>query len=189
MGERSKSLILFVLGLIFLFCWAAGCAVSREVRPSPGGSKPPAESGQKETRERITLYFGDRQAQWLVPEEREVIRKGEPLEEIVVRELIKGPAGKDLHRSIPEGAQLLSLTVAGGVARVNFSREFQTKHWGGSTGESFTVYSVVNSLTRLEGIDKVLFLVEGEKIESLAGHMDLTEPLGPSKTLIKKQSP
>ncbi|MCL6610587.1 MAG: GerMN domain-containing protein [Peptococcaceae bacterium] len=177
--------IIFFLLMLAMLCPAPGCG-GRGAVPSPGQSPPPAGPDPKETPVRVTLYFSDSQARWLVPEVREVAGSGVPVEQIVVRELIRGPAVKGLQRTIPEGTRLISLNVANGVARVNFSREFQARHWGGSAGETFTIYSVVNSLTELEGIKKVEFLVEGKRLESLAGHMDLTGPVEPDRSLIKK---
>ena len=48
-----------------------------------------------------------------------------------------------------------------------------------------TIYSIVNSLTKLDGIHKVQLLVEGQKIETLAGHFDTSEPLEPDNNLVK----
>ncbi|MFZ5631995.1 MAG: GerMN domain-containing protein [Bacillota bacterium] len=196
-GRKEKAraggrLILVFIGVLALLWSAAGCG-SRDAKPAPGPNQPPAAENQppisaspKDTPVKVTLYFSDSQADKLVPEEREVVKKGDSLEEIIVKELIKGPTGKGLLKTIPESARLLSLSVVDGVAYVNFSREIQTRHWGGSSGETMTVYSVVNSLARLDGIKKVQFLVEGKKVESLLGHMDTSEPLAPNQSLVKQ---
>ena len=47
-----------------------------------------------------------------------------------------------------------------------------------------TVYSIVNSLTQFEDIEKVQILIAGEEIETLAGHMDLAYPLERDESLI-----
>lgn len=185
-GKLRINTILAVICLGAAALFLAGCGGSREAKPAPVQNQPPAKVAPKEATVKIILYFSDSQADKLVPEEREVVSGGRPLEEIIVRELIKGPAKKGLIKTIPESARLLSLSVKDGVAYVNFSGEIQTKHWGGSAGESMTVYSVVNSLTRLEGIKKVQFLVEGKKVESLLGHLDTTEPIAPDRSLIKQ---
>jgi spore germination protein GerM len=69
---------------------------------------------------------------------------------------------------------------------VDFSRELLTSHWGGSMGEIMTVYSVVNTLASLPGIEQVKFLVEGEEIETLTGHLDISEPVEPDWDLAQK---
>lgn len=56
------------------------------------------------------------------------------------------------------------------------SGDFVVKHTGGSVGEWFTIYSIVNSLTELDNIKKVQFLIEGEKQQDFKGHMDFSKP-------------
>jgi spore germination protein GerM len=153
----------------------------------PGSQKPDISAKPVQTSEKVTLYFGDGQAMYLVPEEREVTRRDETLEEVIIRELIKGPRKAGLTRTIPESAGLLSVSVVDGVAYTNFSKEFKTKHWGGSAGENMTIFSVVNSLAKLPGIKKVQFLLEGEKQESILGHADTSVPIAPDWSLVSGQ--
>ena len=178
-----------VLTVAFFF---SGCGKSPEVKPEAGRPKSNLESARPEisaqpteTKVKVTLYFGDKQAMYLEPEERKVTRGNRALEEVVINELIKGPQNPKLTKTVPQGTKLLSVQVVDGTAYVNFSKEFQRNHWGGSTGEIFTIYSVVSSLARLDGIQKVQFLLEGKKMETLAGHMDLTGPLAPRWDMVK----
>ncbi len=134
----------------------------------------------------ITLYFPDEQAMHVVPEKRDVV-KDEPLEVIVVKELMKGPETPGLTATtIPQEAKLLSLEVKDEIAYVNFSGELIEKHVGGSTGEMMTIVPIVNSLAELPGIKKVQFLVEGKKEKTLAGHVMFNEPFERSEDSIKK---
>ena len=71
------------------------------------------------------------------------------------------------------------------ICFVNFSSEFVTKHSGGSAGEAMTVYSIVNSLTELKNVDKVQFLVEGNKID-VYKHLEFNEPFPRDETWIKQ---
>lgn len=134
----------------------------------------------------VTLYFPDKQAMYVVPEQREVT-KDEPIEETVVKELMKGPKTPDLAKTtIPEEAKLLSVEIKDKIAYVNFSRELVEKHVGGSTGEMMTILPIVNSLTELPQIEKVQFLVEGKKEKTLAGHITFDEAFERSEDYIKK---
>ncbi|NLW07850.1 MAG: GerMN domain-containing protein [Clostridia bacterium] len=175
---------LLAIGLVLLLALAVGgCGRKVGVAPDNGVdiSAEPAPS-----REKVILYFGDKEAMYLLAEERELAKGEEPLAEVIINELIKGPQQAEAVRTIPEGSKLLSLSVEEGVAYVNFSREFQTKHWGGSAGESMTVYSVVNSLAELPDIEKVQFLLEGNKEESILGHIGTASPIEPNWDLVAK---
>jgi len=172
MLRRAAVALLVVLLAVSL---TVGCGRQEGEEPSP-----PEEEGVE-----ITLYFPDEQAERLRPETRLVKLDGEELPFVVVRELLKGPESPDLLASIPAAARLLAVTVRDGVAYVNFSSELRTEHWGGSTGEIMTVYSIVNSLTELPEVQRVKILVEGETVDTLAGHLDLTEPLARDESLLK----
>jgi len=133
----------------------------------------------------LVLYFPDDQAMYLEREERTVeTAEGETYESLAVKALIEGPAVEGHGASIPEGTELLSLEITDGVAYANFSEEFVANHWGGSTGETMTIYSVVNTLTESANVTAVVFMVEGEELESLAGHMDLTGPIERNEDII-----
>jgi len=144
------------------------------------------ETGPKNST-KITLYFADSNAEYLIPEIREIsVTDKEPLEKYVVQELIKGPKEKDLSKTVPPETKLLSIETNEGVCTVSFSKEFQLKHWGGSTGELMTIYSIVNSLTELSHIHKVQFLLEGQKTEVFKEHIIFNEPFERDESLIKK---
>ncbi|PRX17802.1 sporulation and spore germination protein [Orenia metallireducens] len=134
------------------------------------------------TTKEVKLYFSDAQAQYLTAEIRKV--KTNNLYDNVVKELIEGPESEELEMTIPTQTKLLGVEVKERIAIVNFSKEIQTKHWGGSTGETITVYSIVNTLTALDGIDKVQILVEGVKVQTLVGHLELDNPLTFNSNLI-----
>ena len=53
-----------------------------------------------------------------------------------------------------------------------------SKHSGGVLQELLTVYSVVNTLTEnLPAVTSVQLLVDGREPNTLAGHVDLRQPL------------
>jgi spore germination protein GerM len=145
--------------------------------------------GFLEGKREITLFFSDREAEYLVGEKR-AINRGEDTEAAageLIREIIRGPRGQ-LFPTLPSQARLLSFQIdESGVARINFSKAFLRDHPGGSSAEMMTVYSVVNSLTlNFPEIKRVQFLVEGREIETIAGHLSLRQPISPKSDLIRK---
>ncbi len=147
-------------------------------------NKSAPENGETEMlTDEVILYFSTRDAMYLVGEKREVA-----VEEIyfnTVAGLIEGPRASDLSPTIPEEVKLLGIEIKDGTASINFNQALIENHWGGSSGESLTVYSVVNTLTQFPDIDRVQFLIEGEKVETLAGHIYLTEPIDRNEDIIK----
>jgi germination protein M len=132
---------------------------------------------------KIKVYFGNDQGEKLVAESRDVDAHSNLLK-TAIEQLIAGPESKDLIDTIPEGTKLLNLDVINSIAYVNFSSELSSKHWGGSTMESLTIQSIVNTLTQFGDIKKVKILLDGQTAETIAGHLDISQPLTPDSSII-----
>lgn len=134
----------------------------------------------------ITLYFSDSQAMYVVAEKRDVIiAEGDSLEKIIFEELMKGPVGKDLRATIPKDTKLLSISTKAGLCTVNLSSEFVDNSPGGTASERMTLDSVVNSLTELDYVKKVQFLIDGKKREVYT-HAIFDEPFTRNEAGIAK---
>ena len=181
--NRGKILVsLIVLVLIAAAVFAFNPSDKQE---PPNISEP---DNKQFIEQEITLYFGDSQAMFLVPEKRIIeIEKDSPIADAVVTELITGPQNKDLSPTIPQGTRLLSLKIEDRVAYLDFNKEFRENHPGGSSGETMTLISIVNSLTELDSIDEIQILIEGEIYETLAGHWDISKPITRDEKIIQKQ--
>ena len=131
----------------------------------------------------VKLYFSTSDAMYLDTEDRTV--KGRNIYLETVNALIKGPITSDLVKTIPDDVEVLNISKNNDTIQVDFSEEIITNHWGGSSGEILTVYSIVNTLTQFEGIKRVEVLVEGKEVETLVGHMDLSVPIESNQDIIK----
>jgi germination protein M len=129
----------------------------------------------KETVE-VNLYFSDSQAMYLVPEKRKISQVPSLTRQAVI-ELIKGPENSDFYPTIPEGTQVNEVYIVDDIVYIDLSEEIFKNHPGGSSGELMTVYSIVNTLTEIPPIKGVQILVEGNEMESLVGHVDISMPL------------
>lgn len=145
----------------------------------------PSTTLGKSTLQIVKLYFSDKNAEKLMLEEREIeVNPNISLEKYIVEQLILGPEDPDLLPTVPIEATIKDIETKDGICYVDLSNEFRTKHGGGSTGETFTIYSIVNSLTELPNIKKVQFLIEGEKQQEFKGHYDFSSPFEREETLI-----
>jgi len=134
----------------------------------------------------ITLYFSDSQAMYVVAEKRDVtLAEGDSIEKAIFQELMKGPAGKDLRATIPKDTRLLSISTKDRLCTVNLSSEFVDNSPGGTASEKMTLDSVVNSLTELDNVNKVQFLIDGKKREVYT-HAIFDEPFSRNEAGISK---
>lgn len=71
-----------------------------------------------------------------------------------------------LETQIPD-AQLLGLDISGGVATVDLNSEFQSG--GGSLSMRMRVAQVVYTLTQFDSVDGVLFMLDGQPVDTIGG--------------------
>ncbi len=190
--KRGKHFfVILLVAALLLVAWSVtpGCGME-EPAPPPD---PPAEENDLDNQElekdnsgetnaadeEIILYFANGQADRLLQETRQVVVTDRDINVVILEELIKGPQDPELGRTVPEDTRVNQVEVEAGLAYADFSEELRTSHWGGSTGEILTVYSIVNTLAERPEIDRVQFIIDGEEIETLAGHIELSEPLDP----------
>jgi len=79
------------------------------------------------------------------------------------------PEGEGLLPGVPAGTRVLTQFQQGTELILNLSPEFQDSSQGGLVGSFATLYSLVNSLTSLPGIDEVRFLVSNQEVLTFRG--------------------
>ena len=119
----------------------------------------------------IALYFTGKDSDKLYRTSRTVkVADQQPIEYYIVSGLIKGPAEKEYESVIDRKTELISVDTEDDVCFVNFSSSFVEKNSGDKA--QLAVYSVVNSLTELNNINRVQFLIDGKKVHKF-GDMDI----------------
>lgn len=112
----------------------------------------------------ITLYFANEKGDMLLEYDKAVeISNNVSLEQLVIESLITGPLREGYYPTIPEGTTLKKISIKDGVCYVDLSVEFNNTL--NSCMDTTTIYSVVNSLCELPTINRVQFLINGEKQE------------------------
>ena len=140
----------------------------------------------KSTEQIVKLYFSNEDATALRSEPR-IIKTSEEFDRVklllvVMEELIAGPTISGLNRTIPTEVKVLSIDLSGETVIINFSEEMHTQHWGGATGESMTINSIVNTLTEFAYIKEVKMMVTGEPMT--VEHIVLEDPVRRNESII-----
>lgn len=99
-----------------------------------------------------------------------------------VNALIAGPTPDEqagtppIYGGLPTGTELLGLTIADGVARVDMSAEFDEPT--GTYGELANLSQLVFTLTQFPTVEEVVLMIEGDQIQYFGGHgFDVTPSL------------
>lgn len=188
----------FVLWLVVILFLVAGCAnditTTADAPQSPGvnDNKAAGQLSQSETaaelsadKMRLILYFPTKDAMHLQPEEVVLAYNDHPAK-TAIETLIKGPSNKKLVNIFPVNTKLRGIKVKDRVAYVDFDNALLKNSQGGSSAEQLLVASIVNTLTEFEHIEKVQILIQGKVVDTIWGHMDVSEPLSRSEKIIKR---
>lgn len=132
----------------------------------------------------VVLYFASADGEALEAEVRSIPRQ-EGIARATVNQLISGPKADGLLPTIPAATILEDINIKDGVCIVDFSEELRSDHPGGLKSEQLTVYSIVNTLSQFDSVNQVRILVDGKAVESLAGHVDVSEAMAPYDSLVK----
>jgi germination protein M len=81
----------------------------------------------------------------------------------------------------PKGARLLGATIRDGMLQLNFSSELTQNFEGGSDDEAALVNAITSTAGSFPNIERVQILVDGKPIESLGGHIDLSQAIPVSR--------
>jgi spore germination protein GerM len=198
MMKKMKYILLAMMTLVLLV--TAGCDPNNEkgaVNGSsasvsgngavPAGSAAVSSADKKETAKELNIkvYYPDDQGLKLIAVKRTIKTDAAGKYAAAIKSLLTGTKQKGQTTIIPKQAKLKSVKVKGDTAYVDFSQDLVKHFTGGSTGEEMLVGSVVNTLTEFPEIKKVQILIEGNKVETLGGHVDLTMPIERMSSLVK----
>lgn len=134
----------------------------------------------------LNLYFSNKEGTKLVKEVRTVhYSTNTSMEKLIMEQLIEGPKKSGKLATVPAGTKIISVSVADGVCYVNLSDSF--KNQNAEVNEEVVLYSIVNSLTELQGVSKVQISVNGSTDGKLRFTYDLSKLYERELKLLKEE--
>ena len=123
----------------------------------------------------------------LISEKFTMTDNGKTLPENALLALVGAkPQSTKFEDVIPHGTRVLSFSITPeGTALANFSKEI-VKNGQGSYNEVMMTGAIVNTLTEFPEVKQVQILVEGKKVITLGGHLDVEDPLKRNESLLQK---
>ncbi len=176
--------------LLFVF-FVSGCdgvdeiiprAITGEENVEPGVQDRKVINPERQAVEtQITLYFKHEFADLLVPSIRTVQKGKQSLEELVVEELLKGPAKFGRICIMPPNVKLIDVIRKDDTVFVNLSEAFKGEiDLTALSGKQnltedmkpivlaemkrLAIYSIVNSLTEISGVQQVKILINNRSV-------------------------
>ena len=174
-------LLTAVACILLLLAWPRSSGAPAAARA--GAPAAPAELGRTI---KARLFYVSDEGTRLTSVERDVPYAEGPEQ---AREIINAQIalGEPLVSAVPSGTAVRAVYLTErGDAYVDLSREAVTAHPGGTLNELLTVYTIVNALTvNLPAVKSVQILIDGKEVETLAGHVDLRQPLAKNLALVQ----
>jgi spore germination protein GerM len=179
---RGALAVVAIAGLVALLAWGvSGLLPEWSPAPPPAVQTEPATTPPGAGRKiKARLFYVSEDGSSLTSVEREVPFGDTPSAQAkAIVEAQIAPVTEPFVSPIPAGTTLRALFVTpDGEAYLDLSSELMTAHRGGSLTELLTIYSLVNAVTvNLPAIAAVQVLVDGKEVDTLAGHVDLRQPL------------
>lgn len=133
----------------------------------------------------VTLYFPKKDSQKLIREVRSIkVTDQQPIAQYIINELIKGTDNEELSQALSKDTVLLSVETSDNICFVNFKSNFLDKNSGSAEKEKMTVFAIVDSLTELDTIERVQFLMDGKKVDTF-GNINIGSMFGRDESIIE----
>jgi spore germination protein GerM len=181
----------FLLAAFLIVAIVLGSMMLQKYLARDRVSQPPAQQ-KPSAAVSVALFFSAQDGTALVQETREVEESCNadisPCIRAVLEELATGPLG-DLAPTIPQNSSFRSVRINGDMAIIDLGTGLVEGLPKGSSSEMTAVYSIVNTIAfNFPTIKRVRFLVDGNSVSTLDGHIDLSRPLEPNFGLEKQEN-
>ena len=166
--KNKKILILFIISVILIVVigyFAIKYVKQKKNNEIQNEYVPQEEISDEQSRETIvSLYFTDKETNMLKPEAR-LVNVKELIQSpynVLIELLIQGPKNDKLKSVIPENTKLLNSSLDGECLTLDFSSELLNYNKENDKGKENLINSIVNTVTELNEVNKVKFLVNGQ---------------------------
>lgn len=162
---------------------AAGCGQKAAPAPQPAPVEQP--SGQaatapttaepKLTKKTITVYYSDNDLMELQKEEQEISFADDIEKYNKAIDLLGNPKKADEH--VPLWVNFHYHSVSFDKGTLTIDADSKNQYNLGSSGEAMALDALKKTLFQFPEVERIVILEDGKKVESLMGHMEVSEPL------------
>lgn len=157
-----------LLGILFVAVAALAIAVGIWLRLTPA---PPPQPPAPPREARIYIPKVNTQGELTYESKPVAIQNPDTAYTEVFQQLIRD------SKVFPQGVRLLRASAENGTLQLDFSQELTQNFEGGSDEEAALINAITSTAGSFPNIQRVQILVEGKPIESLGGHIDLSQAL------------
>lgn len=189
-SETAQVLFLLTMlaGLLTLsyYVYLHPASLGLDVAEYTGPQGTGGAGGSRGDLQTVRLYFATERYDGLVAVEREAPLRADPADRArqLLAELAAGPGVERCAPAVPSGVKAEAIYRIDDLLVVDLSREIGQRLLGGLAQERMTVYSMVHTFCEIPGVRRVQFLLAGQPVDTLCGHLNLRQPLTADTTLL-----
>lgn len=107
-------------------------------------------------------------------------------EKLVIEELIQGPQSDERFATVPSDLKVNTIDTLNGVCQIDLSFDPKSKFFKDDHDRNLMIYSIVNSLTELSQVKKVIISIDGQDEVTFTSEIDLPKTFERNKDYIKE---
>lgn len=161
----------------------AGCGQKAAETPPPttpveqpsGSNTDPSTTEPTLKKQKITVYYSDNNVMELHKEEQEITFAEDIEKYKKTLALLERPTKPDVNIPLWNDFKYHSITFDKGTLTIDADSKNQFNM--GSSGETMAFDALKNTFFQFSEVKEIDFLEDGKKVETLMGHVDLSEPL------------
>ena len=142
-------------------------------------------SAQQEEKISVTLYYPDIDALYLHPVQLELQKNNEWINE-TMKSLEEQPKDTKLTPALPSKDLIKSIRIENQVAYVDFDKKVLAKVQRGASIEQMMIQSIAHTLNKNVKVESIIITIDGQKEETLLGHIDILDSIKPDKNWVKE---
>lgn len=134
---------------------------------------------------KLKLYFASEDGKSLIATNRTVVYNTNiSMEKLVVEQLIMGPQIEGMYPAINPQTSIINVTIKDGICYVNLSDAFLSSP--NNVQAEIAVYSIVNSLAELPGVNKVQINIDGKTDIQIKDNLSLSTVFERNLEVVRK---
>jgi hypothetical protein len=145
----------------------------------PGETEDPSETEEPEGTDEVLVFYVREtdSGSWVEPEVAVLDEPTVGVARAAMEALVsRDPLDPGLVSLAGDDAQVLGASIDGDVLTVDFSNLVPASGLGAAF-ESLLLQQIAHTGTQFEGIERVQIWVDGEPVESIAGHIEVLDPI------------
>ena len=136
----------------------------------------------------LNVYFANAEGKLEKEVHRFPASRSSKEEKLVIEELIQGPQSSERFATVPDDLKVNTVDTLNGVCQVDVSFDTKSKFFQDDEDRTLMIYSIVDSLTELSQVKKVILSIDGQEEVAFTSEIDLPKTFERNEDYISKES-